>query len=238
MKGGFQLPNGVFPVLLDDSLKFPSLSGPVIELGPEGLVAMGGDLSVERLVKAYASGIFPWSVKPITWWSPHKRGIIEFSHFHISASLSRALRWHPFVVTANQAFHEVIKACAEMHATKGNWISPEFIESYTALHKAGYAHSVECWREGQLVGGIYGVALGGLFAAESMFYRESNASKVALVHLVQALKMSGFTLLDIQMITPTTTAFGAVEISREEYLSRLKVAVQLPVTWQFATEGE
>ncbi len=170
-------------------------------------------------------------MNPITWWSPHRRGVIEFAQFHISTSLRRVLRREPFVITANQAFREVIKACAEVHANKGCWISPEFIESYTELHKAGHAHSVECWREGQLVGGIYGVAVGGMFAAESMFYRESNASKVALVHLVQALQKSGFTLLDIQMITLTTAAFGAVEISREDYLKRLNVAVQLTINF-------
>jgi leucyl/phenylalanyl-tRNA--protein transferase len=230
MRGGFESPNRLIPVLLDASHNFPALNGSLVELGPPGLVAIGGDLSVGRLFKAYTVGIFPWSVNPITWWSPHRRGIIEFAQFHVSTSLERVLRRKPFVITANQAFREVIKACAEVHASKGCWISPEFIESYTELHKAGHAHSVECWREGRLVGGIYGVAVGGMFAAESMFYRESNASKVALVHLVQALQKSGFTLLDIQMITPTTAAFGAAEISREDFLHRLNAAVQLPVT--------
>lgn len=233
MRGGSESPHQLLPVLLDESLRFPSLNGPLVEIGPSGLVAIGGDLSVARLVKAYASGIFPWSVNPITWWSPYKRGIIEFNRFHISSSLARVLRQKPFIVTANKAFRQVITGCADAHRTSGCWISPEFIESYTALHEAGYAHSVECWQEEKLVGGVYGVMVNGTFSAESMFYRADNASKVALVHLVRALQQSGCEFVDIQTLTPTTVAFGAIEISREDYLLRFKKSDGNPALFDF-----
>lgn len=224
----------IYPVLLTERLEFPLLDDSIRELGPPGLVAVGGDLSVPRLLLAYRSGIFPWSVDPITWWSPRQRGLLDFDKFQINRTLRRVLNQSRFEVTIDQAFREVMENCA-CARLQGNWITPQFISAYTALHAAGHAHSVECWRDNQLVGGVYGVAVGGLFAAESMFYRESNASKVALVHLATALRGAGFTLLDIQMVTPTTAAFGAVEISRTEYLVRLNTAVSLPV--QFPRSG-
>jgi len=144
--------------------------------------------------------------------------------------LARALRKGVFVITVDRAFREVITACAETRRP-GGWISPEFIAAYTALHQAGHAHSVECWQAGQLVGGVYGVTVGGLFAGESMFHRATDASKVALCHLVQRLKQGGFTLFDTQMVTTVTRQLGAVEISRTEYLRRLAEAVARPVTW-------
>ena len=192
----------------------------------EGLVAIGGDLSVERLLLAYRSGIFPWTVAPLTWWSPDPRGIFDLNAFRVSASLAKFLKKEPFQITTDRACREVIEACA--HSRPGRlstWISPEFIEAYTRLHRAGYVHSVECWHGGRLVGGIYGVALGGLFAGESMFHEVSNASKVALYHLVQHLKQREFSLFDIQMVTPITGQLGATEISRPEYLRRLSMAV-------------
>ncbi|MCD6051542.1 MAG: Leucyl/phenylalanyl-tRNA--protein transferase [Verrucomicrobia bacterium] len=227
----------VLPWVLKPEVKFPSLAHSYVDFGSPGLIAVGGELTVERLKEAYSAGIFPWSVKPVTWWSPVKRGIFEFDQFRIPERLQRILRQKKFKVTANQAFREVIEGCATARR-KGNWIAPEMIEAYTALHKAGHAHSVECWEDGKLAGGIYGVAIGGLFAAESMFFKASNASKVALVHLVEALKRSGFTLLDIQMVTPTTAAFGAVEITRREYLARLGKAVDLPVKFTFPANQE
>jgi leucyl/phenylalanyl-tRNA---protein transferase len=234
MKSPFGQPHGFLPVLLTEQLEFPVLDGQARELGPPGLVAIGGDLSVSRLLLAYRSGIFPWSVEPITWWSPHQRGLIEFELFHVGQTLRRVVRQKPFEVTANRAFRRVVENCA-LARLHGNWISPQFMDAFTALHEAGYAHSVECWEGGELAGGIYGVAIGGLFAAESMFFRVSNASKVALVHLVTALKESGFALLDIQMVTPTTAAFGATEISRPAYLARLEKAVEMPVSFCFPT---
>jgi leucyl/phenylalanyl-tRNA--protein transferase len=193
------------------------------------LVAVGGELSVTRLLAAYRSGIFPWTVDPISWWSPDPRGVFELDQFHVSKSFGKVIRHGVFQVTADRAFPEVMAACAAPGpGRQETWISPEFIQAYTRLHEQGYAHSVECWKDGQLVGGIYGVATGGLFAGESMFHRESNASKVALHHLVERLRERGFALFDIQMLTPITQQLGAVAISRDEYLKRVAKAVDLP----------
>ena len=201
--------------------------------GPHrGLVAVGGDLSAERLRLAYRSGLFPWTDTPITWWSPDPRAIFELDRLHVSASLARTLRRQRFAVTMDHALRAVMEGCAESGPGRvGTWITPSFIEAYTALHQQGSAHSLECWRGDELVGGIYGVALGGLFAGESMFHRVSNASKVALVHLVGHLRQRGFRLFDIQMLTPVTRQMGAVEIPREDYLRRLADAVARPVTF-------
>jgi leucyl/phenylalanyl-tRNA--protein transferase len=198
----------------------------------DGLVAVGGDLSVVRLLLAYRSGIFPWSVRPLTWWSPDPRGIFELDRFHVSRSLARVLRQKRFEVTRDRAFREVIEGCAAPGpGRRSTWISREFIEAYTELHAQGHAHSVECWRDGRLAGGIYGVAAGGLFAGESMFCRVDNASKVALFHLVQHLKERRFALFDVQMITPLTRQLGGVEISRDDYLRRLASAVRESATF-------
>jgi len=213
---------GSSPIRLDERLWFPDPQG----ADAHGLVAVGGDLSVERLLLAYRNGIFPWTADPITWWSPDPRGIIELGQFHVPRSLARTLRKAPFEITVNAAFTEVMLGCATTRR-HGNWIGPEIIAAYTALHRAGHAHSLECWQDGQLAGGIYGVAAGGLFAGESMFHRVSEASKVALFHLVETLRERGFALLDVQMVTPITARLGAVEIRRAEYLRRLKVAVAL-----------
>jgi len=192
----------------------------------EGLVAVGGDLKVERLLAAYRQGIFPWTVNPITWWSPDPRGIIKLDHFHVSESLGRIIRKGIFEVTIDRAFREVMQACAAPGPKRGStWITEEFIEAYTRLHRQGHAHSVECWRNGELAGGIYGVSVGGLFAGESMFHRADNASKVALHHLVEHLRKRGFLLFDIQMVTAATRLLGAREIARGKYLKRLAVAV-------------
>lgn len=194
----------------------------------DGLVAVGGDLSIERLLLAYRSGIFPWTAKPITWWSPDPRGIFELENFQAPRRLAQIIRKQPYGVTRNRAFRDVMEGCAAPGPGRGHtWISPEFIKAYTALHRAGHAHSVECWRGEELVGGIYGVSVGGLFAGESMFHRADNASKIALVHLVEHLREQGFALFDIQMVTPATAALGAVEIPRSEYLRRLGIAVAL-----------
>jgi len=190
------------------------------------MVAEGGDLTVERLLAAYRRGIFPWTVNPITWWSPDPRGIIELENFHISQSLARAIRRQALKVTRNTAFQQVVQACAAPGPKRrSTWITKEFIEAYTALHAQGHAHSVECWENGQLVGGVYGVAIGGLFAGESMFHFVDNASKIALHHLVQHLRQRQFPLFDIQMVTSATQPLGARAISRHEYLQRLATAV-------------
>lgn len=184
-------------------------------------------MSVERLLAAYRTGIFPWSVNPITWWSPDPRGIIELDGLHISRSLALIIRKGAFEVTMDRAFVEVIKGCAKPGPSRrGAWITKDFIEAYTRLHEAGHAHSVECWLKGELVGGVYGVTIGGLFAGESMFHRADNASKVALCFLVEHLRKRKFSLFDIQMVTAGTTPFGAIEISRSDYLKRLAAAVE------------
>jgi len=212
------------PGILDERLRFPDAR----MANADGLVAIGGDLSVERLRLAYRSGIFPWSVQPITWWSPDPRGIFELNQFHVPRSLARCIRQQRFEITHDRAFREVMQACAAPAPGRdGIWISCEFIEAYTRLHEQGDAHSVECWQAGELVGGIYGVSLGGLFAGESMFHRATNAPKVALGHLVEHLRSRGFVLFDIQMLTPITRQLGALEISRDEYLKRLAAAVQM-----------
>lgn len=208
--------------LLDDGLWFPDPR----KARSDGLVAVGGDLSVERLLLAYRCGVFPWSAEPITWWSPSPRAVFDLEHIHISRSLARTLRRGGFEVTYDEDFEGVIRGCADAPRREGQtWISPEFIAAYTRLHYAGHAHSVEVWHEGQLAGGIYGVAVGGLFAGESMFHRVTDASKVALVHCAQRLRERRFTLFDTQMVTNVTSALGAFEISRNEYLTRLASAV-------------
>ena len=212
---------------LDDRIWFPDPK----RASSEGFVAVGGDLSVERLLLAYRSGIFPWTDDPITWWSPDPRGIFELGKFHTSRSLAFTLKRGVFQVTFNQAFEQVIRACAEVpRHDQSTWISPYFIESFLAMHRAGWAHSIETWRDGELVGGVYGVGIGGFFAGESMFHKASNASKVALAHLVARMKERGMTLFDTQMITPATAQLGALEIPRREYLKRVEAAVAMNTT--------
>lgn len=212
--------------LLDHQLHFPNPRG----ADAEGLVAVGGDLSVPRLLLAYRSGIFPWTVDPITWWSPDPRAILTWESFHVPRSLGRILRREAFQITRDQAFTRVMKACAApAPGRRSTWITPEFIAAYAQLHAQGHAHSLECWQGRRLVGGIYGVTIGGLFAGESMFHRVSNASKVALAHLVEHLRQRGFELFDLQMLTPVTARLGGITIPRAEYLQRLARAVSQPV---------
>lgn len=222
------------PVILDDRLFFPHPS----EADAEGLVAVGGDLSVPRLLLAYRSGLFPWTDDPVTWWSPDPRAIFELDRFHVSRSLARALRPGVFEITLDKAFRDVMAGCASSApGRRSTWITPEFIKSYSDLHAHGEAHSLECWQGGQLVGGIYGVALGGFFAGESMFHRVNDASKVALYHLVQHLRRQGFSLFDIQMLTPITSRLGGITISRRDYLRRLTHALEQPCSFKSANNS-
>jgi len=201
--------------------------------GPDGLVGVGGDLRPTTLLRAYADGVFPWFNEgdPILWWSPDPRGVIELDGLHVSRSLARTIRKNEFRVTADAAFAAVMQGCAERR-TEGTWVTPEMIHAYTELHRRGFAHSIETWtptnepEQWSLAGGIYGVAIGGLFAGESMFHRVPDASKVALASLVEHLKTHGFTLFDVQMKADHTERMGAVEIPRKEYLERLKEAVR------------
>ena len=209
--------------ILDSHMRFPDPR----QASDEGLVAIGGDLSTERLLLAYRSGIFPWTVGPVTWWSPNPRAIFELDRLHVSHSLAKLIRKGVFKTSVDRAFPEVMEGCAApARGRRTTWITPEFMLAYTALHRQGHAHSLEVWQDKQLVGGIYGVAVGGLFAGESMFHRVSNASKAAVFHLVDHLKRQRFQLFDIQMLTPITAQLGGVLISRDDYLRRLASAVR------------
>jgi leucyl/phenylalanyl-tRNA---protein transferase len=221
----------------EQDLDFP----PVDQASPEGLLAVGGDLRPERLLNAYRHGIFPWysDDQPILWWSPDPRTVLFPEKLHVSRSLKRSLRSGIFSVTLDRCFPEVMRQCAEprpQYPDGGTWITPEMFKAYTRLHELGHAHSVETWKEEQLVGGLYGVALGGAFFAESMFTHVPDASKVALVLLVRQLHTWGFCLMDCQQSSPHVMSFGAEEIPRHDFLNHLAVALALPERhgrWQF-----
>jgi len=193
-------------------------------------------LTPEIVLRAYAEGVFPMAERredpELYWVSPEWRGIIPLDAFHIPKRLARTVRSDRFAVTSNAAFREVMLACAEPRpGREQSWINSEIIHLYTALHATGHAHSVECWRGGKLVGGLYGVSLGAAFFGESMFSRETDASKVALVHLVARLIEGGYTLLDTQFLTEHLARFGTIEIPRSEYLSRLRRAIAREAYW-------
>lgn len=195
---------------------------------PEGIVGVGGDLRPLTLIRAYADGVFPWfnAGDPIVWWSPDPRAVFDLEQFHIPTRLRSTLKSGKFRVTINTRFGEVMRACAA-NRNEGTWITREMVEAYEQLHRLGYAHSLETWLGNELVGGIYGVAVGGFFAGESMFHRVNDASKVALVALRERLVERGYLLFDTQIINEHTRRFGAYEISREEYILRLRQAVKL-----------
>ena len=190
-------------------------------------------IPVDALLNAYASGWFPMAVAPgdIRWYSPDPRGIIPLDTFHVPSRLARTLRKQSFDIRVDTRFREVIEACAARTDEEGNWIDREIIESYSALHAKGFAHSVEVWRDGRLVGGLYGVALGGAFFGESMFHSVTDASKAALVALVERLRARGFVLLDTQWVTGHLLQFGALEITRRRYLRRLDEALGVDVSF-------
>lgn len=193
------------------------------------IVAIGGDLSVDRLIVAYKNGIFPWydETSPILWWSPDPRLTLFPEKLHIPKRLKRTLRQGKFKVTVNYSFEEVIHLCSSVKRSnsEGTWLLPEMIEAYTNLHKIGYAHSVETWYNGELVGGLYGVSIGKAFFGESMFHIMSDASKVALVWLVLMLKRASFHLIDCQQVTEHLMRFGATIIPRVEFIKRLRAAI-------------
>ena len=192
---------------------------------PEGLLAVGGDLTPERLLLAYESGIFPWYADglPPMWWSPDPRAVLDEDALHVSKSLARELRGGHFQVTVNRAFERVMRECGS-EREGGTWILPEMIRAYLRLHERGDAHSFEVWRDERLVGGLYGVQRGALFAAESMFHRETNASKVALVAAVRSLFAAGIALFDVQFVTTHLASMGVYQIPRGEYLARVRAA--------------
>ncbi len=210
--------------------------------GPDGLVGIGGDLKPATLLRAYSDGVFPWFSQgdPILWWSPDPRAVIELDGLHVSRSLARTIRSGKFRVTADRAFGEVVRGCADARSD-GTWITPQMMTAYETLHRLGHAHSIETWvpanperqRGGEedlagwtLAGGIYGVAIGAFFAGESMFYRVTDGSKVALAALVDRLRDRGYELFDVQMRTEHTTRMGATDVPRSDYLRRLRAAVK------------
>jgi leucyl/phenylalanyl-tRNA--protein transferase len=215
---------------LDDTLAGEQFPDPTLaETEPDGLLAVGGDLSPDRIVQAYRQGVFPWysEDQPILWWSPDPRMVLFPDRLHISRSLGKEMRRNRFQITVDRAFSQVIEACAHPRGDEqGTWLLPEMIAAYRQLHELGVAHSVEVWQEGKLAGGLYGNALGGVFFGESMFTRVANASKVAFVRLVQGLTRQGFQLIDCQVFTTHLQSLGAELIPREEFLSLLKPMVE------------
>lgn len=214
----------------------PSTHFPPASMADEdGVVAVGGRLDPEWLLDAYRHGIFPWPLRcdlPVFWFSPDPRAIIPLEHLKFSGSLRKTLRRSAFRVTCDRAFDDVIVGCATGPGRElGTWITPQMIEAYCQLHRLGVAHSVEAWQGDTLAGGVYGVAVAGLFAAESMFYRVSNASKVALACLLAHVRRRGYQLFDVQMTTEHTERFGATNIARNEYLRRLADALTAPVSF-------
>lgn len=209
--------------LLGRTDPFPALERALSN--PNGLLAAGGDLSTGRLLDAYGRGIFPWFApgEPILWWSPDPRMVLVPSEIRVTRSLDKVLRNRPWEVSVDRAFRRVMEACAApREGQPGTWIVPEMIEAYCRLHELGWAHSVEAWIDGELAGGLYGVAMGRMFFGESMFTRVSDASKVALVHLARALQADGFGLIDCQMATAHLASLGARQIPRREFAGRVE----------------
>ena len=221
---------------LDSGDPFPEVERALAE--PNGLLAAGADLSLPRLLEAYRNGIFPWFShdQPILWWSPDPRMVLFPAELKVSRSLARTLRSTRFEVRADTAFDAVIEGCRQpRRGESGTWITEEMTEAYGTMHRAGFAHSVETWLDGKLVGGLYGVALGRAFFGESMFARVSDASKVALVALARQLQHWDFGLIDCQMNTAHLASMGASEIPRAEFTRRLQELVHyapVPVPWR------
>jgi leucyl/phenylalanyl-tRNA--protein transferase len=212
-----------------DSLEFPPLNKALRE--PNGLLAAGGDLSPQRLVQAYRHGCFPWfqDGQPILWWSPDPRTVLFPAELHLSRSLSKCLRQQRYSVTFDRDFARVIQACAAPRAyTDGTWITTPMQHAYLELHRQGVAHSVEVWLGDELVGGLYGLAMGQLFFGESMFSRADNASKVGFATLVSHLQQWGFVLIDCQMPTEHLHSFGARAISRKSFAGYLQAHLDAP----------
>lgn len=199
---------------------------------PNGLLAVGGDLGPERLIRAYQSGIFPWYEKdqPILWWSPDPRSVLLPDWLHISHSLKKTLKQGQFCVTYDQNFHQVIQACSDPRTYSSNtWITDQMLSAYQELHRLGYAHSVEVWQDNELAGGLYGIAIGRVFFGESMFSLRANASKVGFCHLVGKLSSLGFHLIDCQIHSPHLASLGAKEIPRTEFLRFLNRHIDNPL---------
>ena len=200
---------------------------------PNGLLCAGADLSPERLIDAYSHGIFPWYSEgdPILWWSPDPRMVLFPEELRISRSLRRKITQGAYETRVDTAFAEVISQCAQPRdGQSGTWIVPEMIEAYTELHRLGFAHSVESWRDGELVGGLYGLSLGQAFFGESMFSRADDASKVALVKLVERLRAAGCRIIDCQQATSHLASLGARESARDEFAAEVRESIQYPLS--------
>jgi len=225
----YQLANGRV-ACVDDGCNFPPLTAALQD--PNGLIAIGGDLTVPRLLAAYQHGIFPWfsDGEPIMWWSPDPRMVLYPAELKIARSLAKTLKNGRFEVRFNTDFRAVISACSNTQRADqpGTWITASIIDAYCALHAAGYALSAETWLDGELVGGCYGVKIGQMFYGESMFHTVSDASKVAFVSLVQKLAVSGVGMIDCQMKTNHLASLGAKEISRDDFIRQLSVLIKLP----------
>ncbi len=226
---------------LDHRLVFP----PPNLADESGLLAVGGDLSAERLRLAYSMGIFPWFDEdlPIMWHSPDPRMVLLPEELRINRSLRKAIRRAPYRITLDTAFHDVISACASIYrpGQGGTWITEDMITAYDELHRQGYAHSVEAWRGQELVGGLYGVSLGSAFFGESMFAKAPDASKIAFASLVGQLRAWGVDLVDCQVHTEHLEHFGALEIPRHDFLARLQTSLKAPTRlgpWRFAPAEE
>jgi leucyl/phenylalanyl-tRNA---protein transferase len=228
--------------LADVGLSAPKFFPSPLNSTSDGLICVGGRLTPEWLLDAYRHGIFPWPVwddEPMAWWSLDPRAILEFDVLHVTRRLGRTIRSGKFQVTCDQDFEGVIRGCATADdREEGTWLTRSMIAAYTDLHRLGHAHSIEVWHDGKLAGGTYGVAIGGLFAAESMFHYVRDTSKVSVVYLVAHLKSRGYQLCDIQQWTPHTGRLGAIMIPQADYLRRLADAVKRPVTFGSMLEGD
>lgn len=230
------------PWLAREHCVFPDIAEALEE--PNGLLAAGGDLTPDWLLLAYQTGVFPWydDEQPILWWSPDPRCIINPSTFVPSRSLARRLRRADYEIHIDRDFRSVIRLCSERPSRQGGdgashgegtWITPEMMDAYIELHEAGFAHSVECYMESRLAGGLYGVALGNLFFGESMFHRETDASKIAFAHLMKLMAAEGSEMVDCQITNPHLESLGATEIPREKFRQKLQAGLAAPdIDWQ------
>lgn len=227
------------PWITSNSSTFPDLTTALNE--PNGLLAFGDDLSPQRIFQAYQNGIFPWfsDGEPVMWWSPDPRGIINISQLVINKTLKKVIKRNTFTVTINKDFNQVISLCADApFRQEETWIVDPMIAAYRLLHEQGKAHSIEVWHNEQLVGGLYGVAVNGYFSGESMFYRQSNASKIALVYLAKLLKSINVEFIDCQMLNPFLANMGCIEVTREQFLEYQSAAKKIipPINfWQTKT---
>jgi len=222
------------PWLSVDSSAFPKLSSALTE--PNGLLAFGDDLTPNRVIQAYHNGIFPWfsDGEPVMWWSPDPRAIINIDQLKVNKTLRKFIKKLPYQVSVNKDFQQVIEHCADAPFRKEEtWIVQPMLTAYQELHRLGHAHSIEVWLEDKLVGGLYGVAINGYFSGESMFYSESNASKIALVYLAELLKLIGASFIDCQMQNPFLASMGCIEVTREHFIQRQQHAKQLTIPSDF-----